>query len=145
MAEQKTVLEFFAQLKESWGSIESLPGGVRDQVSGAEPSLTSGERFGTWFLEIVWLAEGLSRSASVGLTPAGARTEDASVQAVVTVRAAASSEERFIAENVYEQRRAVARLSVVDLESYWEAAVQRAAQYSERSLVSSYETGIPEG
>lgn len=144
MPEQTTVPEYFAKLKEAWGSLDELPRGIRDRVSNVDASLTSGERFGTWFHEIFWLADGLSRSASVGLTPVGARTEGEAVQAVVTVRAAASSDERFIAENLYEQRRALARIPVADLESYWETAVQTAAQYSERSLISSYETGVPE-
>jgi hypothetical protein len=133
-----------ALLKE-WS--QEIPPGLRAAAQrGADTAATqfdtvTGERHGSWFLELHWRDE-LVRSALLALTNPSAVPDAATTRVVITARAAAASESRFVTETVFEQRRAISRVSSSDLENWLVAAVQRAQGYTLQSLAQAYATGL---
>lgn len=141
MAEEQTVVSFFAEMKDAWGQEDGLRAVVPQELLNQEPAVFAGERHGSWFLEVRWTAGELSRSAAVALSPPGAVPEGDATSAVLTVRSAASSDQRFVVETMYERNRALSRITLGDVETLFVAALTRAAEYSDRSLTMSYDTG----
>ncbi len=138
--EFETLSEHAALLKR-WSSQPSqLLGDLT--VEGARADF--GERHGSWFLRLSWTTENLTRTAELALTNATVVPDGVAESAVVTVRASASSEERFVAETVYEARRGVRRLTSDDLAGWLRTAVERASNLSNRELSQPYLLGTPE-
>jgi hypothetical protein len=103
-----------------------------------------GERHGSWFLRFSWADGGLLRIVELALTNATSATDDEpGAAAFVSARAAASSDERFFAENIYERRRGISRIRVSELERWVRTAAQRASAISSRELTQAYRLGIP--
>jgi hypothetical protein len=103
-----------------------------------------GERHGSWFLRVWWTADELMRSAELALTNATILPDAQADTVVVSVRATASSDERYVSESVYERRRSVKRLPSETLEEWFRSAVERAGAFSQRDLSSAYRLGTPE-
>lgn len=104
--------------------------------------MSAGERFGSWFLAITWLQDGLTKSAEIGVTNPDVVSDADADRAVITVRASASSERRFVVERLYERRRAVSRVDSDQLESWLTSAIERAIGYNAASLRDAYATGV---
>lgn len=114
---------------------------VRELVAVENVQMLSGERHGSWFLRARWQEGPLVKAAEIALTSASALPDDLASTAVVSVRASATSESRYVVETLYERRRGVSRVSSADLTDWLMSAAQRAADYTSASLVSTYSTG----
>lgn len=137
--EFETLSEQIALLKQ-WSSQPSqVLGDV--ELDGARADF--GERHGSWFLRLTWTTENLTRTAELALTNATVSPDNLADRAVVTVRASASSDERFVVEGIYEGRRGVRRLHSDDLAGWLRAAVGRAGNLSNRELSQTYLLGTP--
>lgn len=123
-------------LLKSWG--ERLPSSASMQLEGRETTLTSGERHGTWFIRVEWVQDSLLRLAELGLTNPQPTRDEVSTDAVVSSRAGASNEVRFVSETLLGQRRTLARLPQDFLELQLAAAVQRALGYTVQNLTENY-------
>jgi hypothetical protein len=145
MADFEGLMDQISLLK-SWSG--EPPTGVRlaaapaDSAARIEILSRSGERHGSWFLEMTWAADGLTRSAVLALTNPTALPDVTTARVVVTARAGASSATRYVSETVVDQRRAIARVSEGDFQAWLLAAVERARGYTEASLNQAYSTGI---
>jgi hypothetical protein len=126
------------ELIKSWK--QGLPPRAAELVAGIDARIDFGERHGSWFLRLIWEEGDLSKSAELALTNAEPTSDDVSESAVVSVRSSASSQSRFVAETVYENRRSMRRLSTDLLEDWLISAVERAAGYNDSSLLFAYDT-----
>lgn len=138
--EFETLAEQVAILKQ-WSA---LPSRVVGDLSVDGIRADFGERHGSWFLRLSWAGDELIRTAELALTNATLAPDSEAEAAVVTVRATASSEERFVIENIYEGRRRVRRLNSAELETWLRTAVERASSLSNRELSQTYLLGTPE-
>ncbi|MBL0749475.1 hypothetical protein [Nocardioides baculatus] len=127
------------QLLAAWG--DDLPGQVRNSLGQLNPRTISGERHGSWFLRLEWSTSGLTRLVEVALTNPELTPDSATTSAVVSVRAAATTDERFVSETLFESRRSLARLQPDALADQLAAAIQRSRSYTNTNLVSTYVTG----
>lgn len=134
-----SVSEFRPRL-EAWK--ERTPAAVR-QVD-AKIHTTLGERHGTWLIEFSWWSGGLHRAAGVGVTNATALSDTDATEAIISVRASASSETHWTATSIYEKRRALGRVSTDSLETWLESAVRIAATFTPGGLTESYVLPIQE-
>lgn len=107
--------------------------------------LRFGERHESWFLRLTWEEQGLSRLAEIALTNAEAVPDDQATAAVLSVRAGASDESRYVLEPLYERRRSVNRLDSDEVEELLASAINRATAYVASSLANAYATGLSEG
>ena len=147
MADFEGLLDQVALLKR-WSS--ELPREVRSAVSPPEVTAdadsvaqtTSGERHGSWFLEIAWQIDSIAHSTTLALTNPTAIPDSTTTRVVVTATARASSTTRYVSETVFEQRRAISRISQAELQGWLLAGVERARGYNEASLNQAYSTGI---
>ena len=120
------------------------PSQVLGEVDVDDARAEFGERHGSWFLRLRWTTDELTRTAELALTNATLSPDNDAEFAVVTVRATASSEERFVTENIFEGRRGVRRLKSDALEGWIRTAVERANNLSNRELSHTYLLGTPE-
>ena len=97
---------------------------------------------GDFFMAMDRQQGGLARSAELAFTNPEAMPDEVATRAVVSVRASASTEERFVAEILYQRSRASSRLSEDELLELLAAAVDRAAGYNGASLTEAYVTGL---
>jgi hypothetical protein len=103
-----------------------------------------GERHGSWFLRLRLTADEVIRTAELALTNATMAPDNEAEYAIVTVRASASSDERFALEKIYEGRRGVRRLRTATFEAWLRSAVERANGLSNRERSQTYLLGTPE-
>jgi hypothetical protein len=145
MADFERLMDQFAVLKR-WST--ELPSGVRraallpDQTDAVDLQMATGERHGSWFLEMRWELDELVHIAVLAITNPTALPDTTTERVIVTARAGATTDTRYITETVVEQRRAISRMSETDLEAWLLAAVERSRGYSEASLNQAYSTGI---
>lgn len=128
-------------LLQAWS--ERLPVTVAALLDGRDVRSTAGERHGTWMLRVEWRDDPLVRQAELGLTNPEATPDETTDSAVVSTRASATTDARFVAEVLYERRRSLSRIPNEFLEQQLAAAVQRAASYTPQSLIAVYELGSP--
>lgn len=138
MPDFESVAASVAELKR-WST--ELPESAQVPLRGLTSRSRFGERHGSWFLVARWSSDGLSRAAELAFTNGAAIPDEVATQAIVTVRASASSEEAFVAELLYNRWRSVQRFSRETMVEFFLAAIQRAAAYSSFSLVRAYQTG----
>jgi hypothetical protein len=130
------------QLLADWE--EQLPPQVRISLGDVAPTVRSGERHGSWYLRLQWRDDGMLRVAELALTNAEATPDASSRAAIVSVRAGATTDDLFVVETLYEQRRGLARLLEDFMADQLAAAVRRAATYTRTSLALPYQTGSAE-
>jgi hypothetical protein len=136
VAEFESLSEVIRALK---GWSETLPG--RWSNVAADRSVAFGERHGSWFLQVAWSQDEVSRSAELALTNAGVTQDAVATAAYISVRASASTDSRFVVETLYEQRRAPTSVSREELAGLLESAITRALNYNSASLNEVYATG----
>ncbi len=137
MPDFESVADSVAELKR-WS--DQLPESALLTLRGLSARSRFGERHGSWFLEARWSSDGLSRASELAFTNGAAIPDEVATQAIVTVRASASSEEAFVAELLYNRWRSMQRFSREAMVEFFLAAIQRASAYSPISLVRAYET-----
>lgn len=113
-----------------------------DQADIADPQMSTGERHGSWFLEMRWEVDGLVHIATMAITNPTALPDATTGRVIVTALAGATTDTRYVTETVVEHRRAISRMSEADLEAWLLAAVERSRGYTEASLNLAYSTGI---
>lgn len=101
-----------------------------------EARVVSGERHGSWFVEIRWADDGLERVAALSVTAIDARGQ----RVWLIARAGATTDERYIVEPVERLSRAVSRVNDADLDELLSAALDRAQTYTMPALVDAYAT-----
>ncbi|HEY8112890.1 MAG TPA: hypothetical protein VII16_08480 [Actinomycetes bacterium] len=127
------------QLIAGWES--DLPAQVRSRLGNLTPTVRTGERHGSWFFRLEWVDAGVLRLAELALTNPESTSDDVTTAAVVSVRAGATTNERYVAETLYERRRGLSRLQEGFLADQLAAAVQRSTSYTNANTASEYQTG----
>lgn len=116
---------------------KARPPSAVSQVDDA-PAVTLGERHGSWFVRFTWVGAGLQRAAELAITNPTALEDSVATQAVISVRASATSETHWTATSIYDQRRSLSRVSQDDLDDWIAAAVRVASSYTAGSLTDVY-------
>lgn len=104
----------------------------------ADVAVSVGDRHGTWFVEFAWNAGGLHRAAELGVTNATALDDSVATDAVISVRASASSETHWTSTSIYERRRSLSRVSPDNLDEWVSAAVRVASSFTTAALTDAY-------
>jgi hypothetical protein len=128
------------QLLEGWQ--HSLPPSVNELLQGRDPEVTFGEKHGSWVLRVSWVQAEILRIADIALTNTESTPDDVTTYAFITIRSAASTNEKWVAETLYERRRTVSNLPDDFLADQLVAAVLRAIAYTLVNLTESYRTGV---
>lgn len=124
---------------EGWS--ERLPPQVLQSLADRNATVSFGERHGSWILRLSWVEGEIIRFADLALTNSEATPDDATNYGVITIRSAASTEDRYVVETLYERRRAVSRLPEDFLVDQLDVALRRATSYTTVNLTERYRTG----
>lgn len=139
MPEYEAVSDLVVLLK-LWA--QEVPRSALQGSEVAEARARFGDRHGSWTLALDWNQGGLDRSAELALTNPEVTSDEVSKRSIVTARASASTDDRYVVEVVYEKSRAVGRVTDQVLLELLTAAIDRAAGYGPAALVDAYETGL---
>lgn len=100
---------------------------------------TTGEKHGSWFLSFEWTYGNLFRIAEMSFTNPGSLADEDTLKMLVTVRAGATNDLKFVFEDVEKRRVATNLKQLEPLLAFISQAVIRASAFTESSLTTAYE------
>jgi hypothetical protein len=140
MPERIETISAMVDLLKSWS--DQLPGEIRETLADEAVVIDTGERHGSWFLELIWQQGELSKSATLALTNPTPTADEAAGVAIVSASASATNGARFVDERLVENRRTLVRLPTDQLETWLLDAVKRALAFNVASLTRAYDTPV---